>query len=65
MNLTELDHALRKLRLSGMADTLEIRLLEAQSGNQAPVDTVSALVGDELVRRQDRLLARRIDSALP
>ena len=27
MNLTELDHALRKLRLSGMADTLETRLL--------------------------------------
>ncbi len=63
MNLTELDHALRKLRLSGMADTLETRLLEAQSENQAPVDTVSALVGDELVRRQDRLLARRIKTA--
>ncbi|MFQ5530537.1 MAG: IS21-like element helper ATPase IstB [Gemmatimonadota bacterium] len=63
MNLTELDHALRKLRLSGMADTLEARLLEAQSENQAPVDTVSALVGDELVRRQDRLLARRIKTA--
>lgn len=44
MNLTELDHALRMLRLSGMADTLEIRLLEAQSERQAPIDTVSALV---------------------
>ena len=63
MNLTELDHALRKLRLSGMADTLETRLLEAQGENQAPVDTVSALVGDELVRRQDRLLVRRIKAA--
>ncbi len=63
MNMTELDHALRKLRLSGMADTLEIRLLEAQSESQAPIDTVSALVGDELVRRQDRLLARRIQLA--
>ncbi len=63
MNLTELDHALRKLRLSGMADTLEPRLLEAQSENQAPIDTVSALVSDELVRRQDRLLARRIKAA--
>ena len=63
MNLTELDHALRKLRLSGMADTLETRLLEAQSENQAPIDTVSALVGDELVRRQDRLIARRIKTA--
>ncbi len=63
MNLIELDHALRKLRLSGMADTLEIRLLEAQSENQPPIDTVSSLVGDELVRRQDRLLARRIKTA--
>lgn len=63
MNLTELDHALRKLRLSGMADTLETRLLEAQTENQAPIDTVSALVSDELVRRQDRLLARRIKAA--
>ena len=63
MNLTELDHALRKLRLSGMADTLETRLLEAQGESQAPIDTVSALVGDELVRRQDRLLVRRIKAA--
>lgn len=63
MNLTELDHALRKLRMSGMADTLETRLLEAQGQNQAPIDIVSALVGDELVRRQDRLLARRIKAA--
>jgi hypothetical protein len=31
MNLVELDHALRKLRLSGMADVLEARLRQAQS----------------------------------
>jgi hypothetical protein len=31
MNLVELDHALRKLRLSGMADVLETRLRQAQS----------------------------------
>jgi hypothetical protein len=29
MNLVELDHALRKLRLSGMAATLETRLRQA------------------------------------
>ena len=63
MNLIELDHALRKLRLSGMAATLEMRLLEAQSERHAPIDLVSTLVHDELVRRQDRLLARRIDEA--
>jgi DNA replication protein DnaC len=59
MNLVELDHALRKLRLSGMADVLETRLRQAQSDKMAPLDLVSALVSDELLRRQDRLFARR------
>ena len=59
MNLVELDHALRKLRLSGMADTLEARLRQAQTERIAPIDLVSALVADELLRRQDRLVERR------
>lgn len=59
MNLVELDQALRKLRLSGMADTLETRLHQAQGEPLVPIDLVSALVTDELARRQDRLLARR------
>ena len=59
MNLVELDQALRKLRLSGMADVLETRLLQAQAEQMAPIDLVAALVTDELQRRQDRLLARR------
>jgi DNA replication protein DnaC len=59
MTLPELDRALRQLRLSGMADVLEVRLRAAQADRMAPIDLVSALVGDELVRRQDRLLARR------
>jgi DNA replication protein DnaC len=63
MKLTELDPALRKLRLSGMADQLELRLLEAQKNQGAPIDLVSALVQDELERRQDRLLERRIKQA--
>jgi DNA replication protein DnaC len=63
MNLAEIDRALRKLRLSGMARTLETRLLEAQSERRAPLDLVAALVHDELTTRQDRLLARRIQAA--
>jgi DNA replication protein DnaC len=59
MNLVEVDRALRKLRLSGMADVLETRLRQAQSERMAPLDIVSALVSDELLRRQDRLFARR------
>jgi DNA replication protein DnaC len=59
MNLTELDRALRKLRLSGMADVLEARLRHAQAEHLAPLDLIATLVGDELQRRQDRLFDRR------
>jgi DNA replication protein DnaC len=59
MNVVELDHALRQLRLSGMANALDARLRQAQTDRVAPIDLVSALVGDELLRRQDRLFARR------
>lgn len=63
MNLVELDRALRKLRLSGMADVLETRLRQAQAEHMAPLDLVSALVSDELLRRQDRLFERRTKQA--
>ena len=63
MNLVELQRALRQLRCSGMAAGLEPRLLEAQSAPLAPIDFLSTLVQDELLRRQDRLLARRIQQA--
>jgi len=63
MNVVELDRALRKLRLSGMADVLETRLRQAQTEKLAPLDTVSVLVSDELERRQDRLFQRRIKQA--
>jgi DNA replication protein DnaC len=59
MNLVELDHALRKLRLSGMADVLEARLRQAQAEKLVPLDLVATLAADELQRRQDRLFARR------
>jgi DNA replication protein DnaC len=63
MNLVELDHALRKLRLSGMADVMETRLRQAQAEKMVPLDIVSALVSDELLRRQDRLFERRTKQA--
>jgi DNA replication protein DnaC len=63
MNLVELHRALRQLRCSGMAAGLEPRLLEAQAEKLVPLDFLSRLVQDELVRRQDRLLERRIKQA--
>src|SRR5919109_5674547 len=59
MNLVELDRALRQLRLSGMATVLDTRLRQAQAEKMTPIDLVSALVLDELLRRQDRLFDRR------
>ena len=63
MNLVELHRALCQLRCSGMAAGLEARLLEAQTAKLPPIDFLSTLVGDELLRRQDRLLARRVQQA--
>ena len=63
MNVIELQRALRQLRCSGMAAGLEPRLLEAQTDKLAPLDFLATLVQDELQRRQDRLLERRIKQA--
>ena len=59
MNLIELQHALRQLRLGGIATVLETRLHQAQAETMAPIDLISCLVADELTRRGDRLLERR------
>jgi DNA replication protein DnaC len=59
MNLSELERALRQLRLGGMATVLETRLRQAQAEPMTPIDLLSTLVSDELTRRSDRLLERR------
>ena len=59
MNITELQRALRQLRLGGMAAVLETRLRQAQAEPMAPIDLISCLISDELTRRSDRLLERR------
>jgi DNA replication protein DnaC len=59
MNMIELDRALRQLRLGGMAAVLETRLRQAQADSMPPIDLISCLVSDELVRRSERLLERR------
>ena len=63
MNVIEIDRALRQLRLSGMAEVLELRIQNAAAERQPHLDFLSVLVGDELLRRQDRLLGRRIKQA--
>lgn len=46
-----------------MADTLPTRLVQAQAERLAPHDFLAMLVHDELLRRQDRLIERRIKKA--
>lgn len=63
MTVAELQRVLRQLRCSGMAAGLDARLLQAQADRLLPIDFLSTLVQDELLRRQDRLLQRRIQQA--
>jgi DNA replication protein DnaC len=55
--------ALKQLRLSGLIQSLEVRLQEAVV-NQLPHDEfLEIIVQDELTVRQERLLARRVKAA--
>jgi DNA replication protein DnaC len=66
MSTTELDRALRGLRLSGMSATLPARALQVAQQQMDFVEAFSALVQDELDRRRSRLLDRRFTlSGLP
>lgn len=55
--------ALRQLRLSGLMDSLEVRLVEAQSHNLNYVEFLELILQDELAVRSDRLLQRRVKLA--
>jgi DNA replication protein DnaC len=58
-----LHHALRKLRLSGMIDSLEVRLHEAQSHQLSHAEFLELVLQDELAVRNDRVLQRRLKVA--
>ena len=59
MNMTEIERALRELRLSGIADTLSTRVMQAHSAQQPFLETLAAMLQDELDRRRSRLMERR------
>jgi DNA replication protein DnaC len=63
MTNEELDRSLRQLRLGGMADVLAVRAQQARANNLGPLDFLAMLVHDELERRRDRLVTRRVKSA--
>jgi DNA replication protein DnaC len=59
MSMTELQRALRVLRLSGMIAPLEARALAVAQHEMDFIEAFSCLVQDELDRRRSRLLDRR------
>jgi len=59
MTLTDIERALSELRLSGIAATLNTRVMQAQSSQEPFLDTFAALLHDELDRRRSRLTERR------
>ncbi|MBP9035274.1 MAG: IS21-like element helper ATPase IstB [Pseudomonadales bacterium] len=66
MSITELEQALRSLRLSGMIAPLPARALAVASHEMDFLEAFGCLVQDELDRRRSRLLQRRFAlSGLP
>ena len=51
---------LKKLRLSGLANTLEIRLHEATTTGLSHREFLELLLQDEQLLRNDRLISRRV-----
>jgi len=61
--IEQIQYQLKSVRLSGMAEHLQVRLQEAKA-NDLPYDTfLQNLLDDELSRRRDRLLDRRMKQA--
>jgi DNA replication protein DnaC len=61
--MEQLQTTLKSLHLSGMASLLPIRYQEAKSHEQDYLDFLHALVNDEIGRRKENLLNRRIKIA--
>lgn len=57
--------SLRKLRLSGLLQSLEIRLQEARGNNLGHAEFLELIVQDELNIRQQRFIERRTRAVAP
>ena len=59
MNMNDIERALRELRLSGLAATLNVRAMQAQTSQEPFLETFAALLQDEIDSRRSRQLERR------
>jgi len=58
-----LRNMLRRLRLSGMTETLEVRLHEASGNRLSHMEFLELILQDELLVRDERKIGRRVKSA--
>ena len=58
-----LQQSLKKLRLSGVAQSLEVRLQEASGNGLTHGEFLELILQDELLVRAERLMQRRIKAA--
>src|ERR1035441_5206559 len=63
MRTHQLETTLRSLALSGMLDTLEARLAQADAGELGHVELLQSLCEDELARRDAAGITRRVKAA--
>jgi DNA replication protein DnaC len=61
--MEHLQYQMKSLRLSGMASVLPTRLQEAKANELTYEDFIGSLLQDELDRRKDRLMNRRLKAA--
>lgn len=59
----QLEKKLKQLRLTGMFETLEVRLKQAEGSNSGYLDFLSTLLEDEYEKRQSRGLLKRLKKA--
>ncbi len=59
----KLAECLKKLRLSGMAQTLDVRLQEAMANRLDHAEFLELVLADEMAVRQERLIARGLKAA--
>lgn len=59
----QLKTALKRLKLSGLLSTLEVRIQEAQGNQLSHAEFLELLINDEISLREDRAIARRVNAA--
>lgn len=59
----QLKTALKRLKLSGLLSTLEVRIQEAQGNQLNHLEFLELLISDEIALREDRAIERRVKAA--